>query len=148
MTPAPLKAALDNRFYYYYARGREAEHRITTFSGAAPFCVQHEAFKLYQAQYGKDTQADCVKAGLFSVPFVKVDTNNMPGFTVRLNGDDDINNTVKQPVPGNPPPPTLPPQQGVAPPSAAQQTAPAPAPAPAPSGANPGTACQRFANLC
>lgn len=144
--PPPLHNALDNRFYYYYARGREGDHRKTTFTGATPFCVKHEPFKLYQAQYGKDHIADCAKAGLFSVPFSKIDTNNQPGFTLRLNGDDDINAVAQQPPPVIAPQPYPPAPPQVIQPPAVQQNGPVPMPAP--QGGGGGTACQRFPNLC
>ena len=128
---AAISSPLSNRFYYVYAQG-VAEHSATKFSGTAPFCIRFEKFKLYQAQYGKDTEDDCSRAGLRSAKFLKVDTNNLPNHTVKLSGDDNAPvgsaGPVAQPAP------------------AIQQRAPAP-PA-APSGGGASTACQRFPNLC
>jgi uncharacterized membrane protein len=170
-----LSFRLDNRYYYYYAVGREENSHIK-ITGDNAFCIESRKFKIYQADYGKSTPDDCAKDGLRSEKFKKVDVQGKPEFTINLGGPD-------QPAPGGeptpappqspvanvpPPPPRQPPvvQQpppAVQPPVASTEeseqrprrprTQPSPngpPDQPAVQGGNQGggTACQRFPNLC
>jgi uncharacterized membrane protein len=130
-----ITGALDSRYYYFYAMTPDGPSK-KTYSGDTPFCLQSVRFKLNEAQYGKDSEADCTKAGLEFAKFVKVDVGNSKDHTIKFVGDD--------PQGGNasPTPPVAPPS-GLSPrpPIAWPPRPPAPAPV-------AGTACQRYPNLC
>jgi uncharacterized membrane protein len=130
-----IGAPLGNRYYYYYAKGRDG----SKFSGKTPFCIETKAFTLYQAQYGKNTEADCAQAGLQSVMFRALDVEGAKNHTVNLGSPAPSAGPAPQVVPppapagGNMQPPPYQPQQ---PPPAAT------------GGGGGGAACQRYPNLC
>jgi uncharacterized membrane protein len=110
---------LDNRFYYYFARGHDENERIK-YTGDHPFCIESRGFKLPQATYGKATEEECAKEGLRSVGFKKVDVQGKPEFTINLGGADNPPDEPETPTQAAVPPPAA--QQ---PPAAAVQQPPA-----------------------
>jgi len=166
---------LDNRYYYFFARGH-GEHANEKYTGETAFCIESRKFRIYQADYGKSSPEECAKDGLRSEKFVKVDVKGLPEYTINLGVPEAAQVTPGQ-APGTEPPPVTqkpaaavepphPPTQRPAPavaePTAAAEEQPArrprnpqpqantpPAPPAAQTGAGPnGTACQRYPNLC
>jgi len=129
---------LSNRYYYLYAEST-ADGGKTTWSGKVPFCIQKQKFLLFQAEYGKNTLADCAKAGLELANFDVVDVGQSKNHTLNFAGGGNVQAQPSQP------PVTAAPQPPQAPVTAAPRPAPPPA---APSGGAGGTACQRYPNLC
>ena len=78
-----LNGDLTNRYYYFYATGNDGG-KTRRWSGEVPFCIQPEPFTLDQAQYGKNTEEDCAKAGLRFAKFRKVDVHGQKNHTHRL----------------------------------------------------------------
>jgi uncharacterized membrane protein len=154
-----LSFALDNRFYYYYARGRD-ENEHVTYSGENAFCIETRKFKIYQSNYGKSTDEDCAKDGYRSAKFRKVDVSGKPEYTINLGGPDnppgpgpDPSLANAKPSAAAAPPPAMqqPPAAAVQPPVVRQPPPAAmqqPAPSSGQSGRPDGSACQRFPNLC
>jgi uncharacterized membrane protein len=70
------RADLDNRYYYLFARGGR-----NAWAGDVPFCIEKKKFRLFQAQYGKNTPDDCAKAGLEFAQFFKVDVSGAKDYT-------------------------------------------------------------------
>src|SRR5262249_43840065 len=126
---------LSTRYYYVYARDTDGG-RLAEWEGDTPFCVDHKAFTLYQARYGKNNEADCARAGLESLEFFKVDTEDATDWTLKLTK----NGPVASGPGAVPPAPQLQPQRPNQNPVTPPQTAPG--------GGNAGTACQRYPNLC
>jgi uncharacterized membrane protein len=122
---------LDSRYYYFYAETTDSPSK-KTYSGDTPFCLRSVRFKFAEAQYGKDSAADCTKAGLDFAKFVKVDVGTSKDHTVKFVGDDTQGGNAAPTPPVVPRPPLiLPPRP------------------PAGTGASvAGTACQRYPNLC
>ncbi len=127
---------LDGRYYYFYAQTTDGPSK-KTYSGDTPFCLQSVRFKFAEAQYGKDSEADCTKAGLEFAKFVRVDVGNSKDHTVKFMGDDPPGGNVAPPSPPVQPPSGASPR----PPIALPPRPPAPSPV-------AGTACQRYPNLC
>ena len=165
-----IKARLDNRYYYFHARGRGPDGKVVKFGGETPFCIQSQKFLLYQAEYGKDTEEECSKAGLRSEMFQKVDVNKQPDYTINLGlpanpqgastgpataGPASTAPAGAGPASADPAPSAAQPPPSVArrrsfqqPPNQPPQNQPAPSPSAAPSGEKGGAACQRYPNLC
>lgn len=99
-----LRYPLDNRFYYYYAHGRDANQRIK-YTGAHPFCIEERKFTIPQANYGKATDEDCARDGLRSLGFKKIDVQGKPEFTINLGGADNPPNAPETPTQAAVPPP-------------------------------------------
>jgi uncharacterized membrane protein len=129
-----IPTPLDNRYNYFYASGRGPDQALVKYSGETPFCIQSKKFLLYQAEYGKDTQEECSKAGLQSEMFQKIDVNGKPNFTINLRGGSDPPQGASAgpaPKPGQPPP-----------------NQPPAGPSGTPGAGGKGTACERYPNLC
>ena len=168
-----INGDLSNRYYYFYATGNDGE-KVRRWSGETSFCIQLEKFTLDQAQYGKNTEEDCAKAGLRFAKFRKVDVHGQKNHTHRLKlqeapasnqpvaGAGSDPSPQRQPPAPQPQPPAPPPQRPVAgggniqqppyqqPAAPPRQPAPAQAAPPpaAPGGGGAGAACQRYPNLC
>lgn len=137
-----LGYALDNRFYYFHARGHDENSKVK-YIGETPFCIESRRFRIYQAAYGKSSPDECAKDGLRSEKFVKVDVKGKPEYTVNLGTSEFMPSTGASPsAPGGaePPattqkpvtatePPTTPTQKPA--PAAEPPTAPAEQPPPA-----------------
>jgi uncharacterized membrane protein len=111
-----LRFPLDNRFYYYYAYGRDEDSRIR-ITGENSFCIESRTFTIYQSDYGKSTPEDCVKDGLRSVKFKKVDVQGKPEFTVNMGGPENAPAAGGDPTPAPPDQPAV----ATAPPPAVRQ---------------------------
>jgi uncharacterized membrane protein len=98
-----LKGDLTNRYYYFYANGRDGD-KMRRWSGDTSFCIQMEKFTLDQAQYGKNTEEDCTKAGLRFAKFRKVDVRGQKSHTHRLKLHDAPEAASNQPGAGAPGP--------------------------------------------
>jgi uncharacterized membrane protein len=101
-----LRYPLDNRFYYYYAHGRDDNQRIK-YTGAHPFCIEERKFTIPQANYGKATDEDCARDGLRSLGFKKIDVQGKPEFTINLGGADNPPNAPETPTQAAVPPPAV-----------------------------------------
>jgi uncharacterized membrane protein len=132
---------LENRFYYYYARGRD-ENAHVEYTGESSFCIETRPFKTYQANYGKSTPDECAKDGLRSKKFKKVDVQGKPEFTVNLGGPDNPPTAGGDPAgePGQPPTAAVEPRATQQPPAVVRQPPPTAAQQPPPSAAEPPTA--------
>ena len=106
-----LAFPLDNRFYYYFAAGRDGDEHVK-YTGEHAFCIESRGFRIYQGNYGKSTDEDCAKDGLRSEKFRKIDVQGKPEFTVNFGGPDNPPGVAADP------PPTA-----TAPPAPAQQPA-------------------------
>jgi uncharacterized membrane protein len=118
-----LRFPLDNRFYYYYASGRDEDSRIK-ITGENSFCIESRTFTIYQSDYGKSTPEECVKDGLRSVKFKKVDVQGKPEFTVNMGGPEIAPAAGADPAPSPPDRPavaTAPPPDVRQPPVTVQQ---------------------------
>ena len=111
-----LRFKLDNRFYYYYANGRDENSRIK-ITGENSFCIESRKFTIYQSDYGKSTPEECVKDGLRSVKFKKVDVQGKPEFTVNMGGPENAPAAGADPTPA---PPDQPPVATELPPAVRQ----------------------------
>lgn len=111
-----LRFKLDNRFYYYYANGRDENSRIK-ITGENSFCIELRKFTIYQSDYGKSTPEECVKDGLRSVKFKKVDVQGKPEFTVNMGGPENAPSAGADPTPA---PPDQPPVATEPPPAVRQ----------------------------
>lgn len=113
-----LSGDLTNRYYYFFARGRDGE-KVRRWAGDTPFCIQQEKFTLDQTQYGKNTEEDCHKAGLRFAKFRKVDVHGQRNYVRHLRLHDAPDPAINQPVGAGPgPAPQLaPPATPLAPPA-------------------------------
>lgn len=138
-----LGYALDNRFYYFHARGHDENAKVR-YIGETAFCIESRKFRIYQAAYGKSSPDECAKDGLRSEKFVKVDVKGKPEYTVNLGtsefmpsagtgppapGGAEPPATAQKPVTAADPPTT--PAQKPAPTAAEPPAAPTEQPAPA-----------------
>jgi len=113
-----LSFALDNRYYYFHARG-QGENSKVKYNGETAFCIETRKFRIYQADYGKSSPDECAKDGLRSEKFMKVDVKGKAEYTVNLGALDVLPSAGANPpaTPGQPP--------ATEPPPAAQKSAPA-----------------------
>jgi uncharacterized membrane protein len=93
-----LAFPLDNRFYYYFAAGRDGDEHVK-YTGEHAFCIESRGFRIYQGNYGKSTDEDCAKDGLRSEKFRKIDVQGKPEFTVNFGGPDNPPGVAADPPP-------------------------------------------------
>jgi uncharacterized membrane protein len=110
---------LDNRFYYYFAAGRD-DNSLVKYTGGNSFCIETRRFQIYQANYGKGTPEECAKDGLRSEKFRKIDVQGKPEFTVNLGGPDNPPGELTE-APAQPPAEVMEQRAPRQPPAAAAQ---------------------------
>lgn len=99
-----LSFPLDNRYYYFHARGHD-ENSSVRYTGETAFCIESRKFRIYQADYGKSSPDECKRDGLRSEKFMKIDVKGKPEYTVNL-GTPGVSPTVganPAATPGQPP---------------------------------------------